>query len=41
MLELVSHQNDINNKEIHALITELEDVQDMLGSIRDSDTMIV
>src|SRR5215469_14984270 len=41
LLELVSHQNGINNnKEIHALITELEDVQDTLGSIHDSDTMI-
>jgi CHAD domain-containing protein len=41
LLELVSHQNGINNnKEIHALITELEDVQDSLGSIHDSDMMI-
>ncbi|HXP49902.1 MAG TPA: CHAD domain-containing protein, partial [Bacteroidia bacterium] len=37
LLELASHQNDINNKEIHALITELEDVQDILGSIHDCD----
>ncbi|HXX95577.1 MAG TPA: CHAD domain-containing protein [Candidatus Bathyarchaeia archaeon] len=40
LLELVSHQNGINNKEIHTLITELEDVQDILGSIHDSDMMI-
>ncbi|MFY9799574.1 MAG: CHAD domain-containing protein [Candidatus Nitrosopolaris sp.] len=40
LLELASYQNGINNKEIHALITELEDVQDILGSIHDSDTMI-
>jgi hypothetical protein len=40
LLEQASHQNGINNKEIHALITELEDVQDILGSIHDSDTMI-
>jgi CHAD domain-containing protein len=40
LLELASHQNGINNKEIHALITELEDVQDILGSIHDSDMMI-
>ena len=41
LLELTSHQNNsINNKEIHAVITELEDVQDILGSIHDSDTMI-
>jgi CHAD domain-containing protein len=40
LLELASHQNGINNKEIHALITELEDVQDILGSIHDSDTVI-
>jgi CHAD domain-containing protein len=41
LLELASHQNNgINNKEIHTVITELEDVQDILGSIRDSDTMI-
>src|SRR5215467_12124098 len=40
LLELASHQNDVNNKEIHALITELEDVQDILGSIHDSDMMI-
>ncbi|MFZ0512391.1 MAG: CHAD domain-containing protein [Candidatus Nitrosopolaris sp.] len=37
LLELASHQN---NKEIHAMITELEDVQDILGSIHDCDTMI-
>ena len=40
LLELASHQNGINNKEIHSLITELEDVQDILGSIHDSDMMI-
>jgi CHAD domain-containing protein len=40
LLELASHQNGINNKEIHALISELEDVQDTLGSIHDNDTMI-
>jgi CHAD domain-containing protein len=40
LLEQASHQNNINNKEIHALITELEDVQDILGSIHDSDTAI-
>ena len=40
MLELASHQNGIDNKEINAVITELEDVQDILGSIHDSDTTI-
>ena len=40
LLELASHQNGVNNKEIHAVITELEDVQDILGSIHDSDTTI-
>ena len=40
MLELASHQNGINNKEISAVITELEDIQDILGSIHDSDTTI-
>jgi CHAD domain-containing protein len=40
LLELASHQNSVNNKEIHVLITELEDVQDILGSIHDSDTTI-
>src|SRR5215467_13402447 len=40
LLELASHQNGINNKEINAAITELEDVQDILGSIHDSDTTI-
>jgi CHAD domain-containing protein len=39
LLELASHQNGINNKEIHSVITELEDVQDILGSIHDSDTL--
>jgi CHAD domain-containing protein len=41
LLELTSHQqNGINNKETNAVITELEDVQDILGSIHDSDTTI-
>jgi len=40
LLELASLQNGINNKEINAVITELEDVQDILGSIHDSDTTI-
>jgi CHAD domain-containing protein len=40
LLELASYQNGINNKEINAVITELEDVQDILGSIHDSDTTI-
>jgi CHAD domain-containing protein len=38
-------QNDNNSKndndnEIHKMIAELEDIQDLLGSIHDSDTMI-
>jgi CHAD domain-containing protein len=37
VLELMPAQN---NKEIQKMITELEDIQDMLGSIHDSDTMI-
>jgi CHAD domain-containing protein len=40
LLELASHQNGINNKEINAVITELEDVQNILGSIHDNDTTI-
>ena len=41
LLELASHQNNsINNKEIHVVITQLEDVQDILGTIHDSDTTI-
>src|SRR5215469_1622877 len=36
LLELSSHQN----KEIHTIITELEDIQDTLGTIHDCDTMI-
>jgi CHAD domain-containing protein len=42
LLELVSHQNDnsTNNKEIHVVISELEDIQGILGSIHDSDTMV-
>jgi CHAD domain-containing protein len=38
LLEQASHQNSINNKEIHTLIRDLE--QDVLGSIHDSDTLI-
>jgi CHAD domain-containing protein len=41
LLELASHiLNGINNNEINAVITELEDVHDILGSIHDSDTTI-
>jgi CHAD domain-containing protein len=42
LLELVSDQNNnsINNKQINTMITELEDIQNILGSIHDSDTMI-
>jgi CHAD domain-containing protein len=40
LLEQASHQNGVNKKEIDALITELEDIQDILGSIHDNDTMI-
>ncbi|MFZ0221992.1 MAG: CHAD domain-containing protein [Candidatus Nitrosopolaris sp.] len=42
LLELVSHQNinSIDNNEIHKMITELEDIQDMLGSIHDIDITI-
>ena len=36
LLELSSHQNN----EIHTIITELEDIQDTLGTIHDCDTMI-
>ena len=36
LLELASHQNN----EIHTIITELEDIQDTLGTIHDCDTMI-
>jgi CHAD domain-containing protein len=36
LLELSSHQN----KEMHAMIAELEDIQDILGTIHDCDTMI-
>jgi CHAD domain-containing protein len=36
LLELTSHQNN----EIHTMITELEDIQDTLGTIHDCDTMI-
>ena len=35
-MELTSHQS----KEIHTIITELEDIQDTLGTIHDCDTMI-
>jgi CHAD domain-containing protein len=37
LLEVLPDQND---KEIHKMIAELEDIQDLLGSIHDSDTMI-
>jgi CHAD domain-containing protein len=42
LLELVPPQNNnsIDNKEIHKMITELEDIQDMLGCIHDSDITI-
>jgi CHAD domain-containing protein len=42
LLELVPHQNSntIDSKEIHKVITELEDIQDILGSIHDSDITI-
>ncbi|HET7146942.1 MAG TPA: CHAD domain-containing protein [Candidatus Nitrosopolaris sp.] len=42
LLELVQHQNNnaIDSKEIHKVITELEDIQDFLGSIHDSDITI-
>jgi CHAD domain-containing protein len=42
LLELVPHQNNdsIDNREIHKTITELEDIQDMLGSIHDIDITI-
>jgi CHAD domain-containing protein len=36
LLELSSHQN----KEVQAVIAELEDIQDSLGTIHDCDTMI-
>jgi CHAD domain-containing protein len=36
LLELTSHQN----KEIHTIITELEEIQDTLGTIHDCDTII-
>ena len=37
LLELASHQNNnsINNNEVHVMITELEDIQDILGSIHE------
>ena len=38
LLELLSYQN--NNKEAERTITELEKIQEMLGSIHDDDTMI-
>jgi CHAD domain-containing protein len=37
LLELLSYQN---NKEAERTITELEKIQEMLGSIHDDDTMI-
>ena len=43
LLEVVPDQNNNNSKndkEIHKMIAELEDIPDLLGSIHDSDTMI-
>jgi CHAD domain-containing protein len=46
LLELIPHQdsnsNDkgVNSKDIHVMITTLEDIQDILGSIHDNDTTI-
>lgn len=43
LLEVVPDQNNNkskNDKEIHKMIAELEDIPDLLGSIHDSDTMI-
>ena len=46
LLELIPHQdsntNDkgVNNKDLHTMITTLEDIQDILGSIHDNDTTI-
>jgi CHAD domain-containing protein len=46
LLELIPHHdsnsNDkgVNSKDINAMITTLEDIQDILGSIHDNDTMI-
>jgi len=46
LLELIPHQvsdsNDknVNSKNIHAMISTLEDIQDILGSIHDNDTTI-
>jgi CHAD domain-containing protein len=42
LLELVPPQNNnsTDTNEIHKMIIELEDIQDMLGSIHDSDITI-
>ncbi|MGN6632743.1 MAG: CHAD domain-containing protein [Nitrososphaeraceae archaeon] len=47
LLELIPHHDDnnsndkkVNSKDINAMITTLEDIQDILGSIHDNDTMI-
>jgi CHAD domain-containing protein len=47
LLELIPHQDsnssnnkDVNDKDIHSMITTLEDIQDILGSIHDNDTAI-
>ncbi len=46
LLELITHQDNnsndkgVNYKDIHAMITTLEDIQDILGSIHDNDTAI-
>jgi CHAD domain-containing protein len=45
-LELIPHHDNnsndkgVNSKDINAMITTLEDLQDNLGSIHDNDTMI-
>ncbi len=46
LLELIPHQDSnsnykgVNYKDIHSMITTLEDIQDILGSIHDNDTAI-
>lgn len=42
LLELIPHGNDkeVNSKEIARMVAELEDIQDILGSIHDSDIII-
>jgi CHAD domain-containing protein len=46
LLELIPHHDnnsndkEVNSKDINAMITTLEDIQDILGSIHDNDTMI-